>query len=160
MPETDFILRDKEAEDKFSVTLSTSLTRRRQLADNSEQVFTGKQFFVTDSVLPKKSEMREIIECNGGLFIEDLKQFKKALKRSASTYIVTCADNLDYCLDKLIPLFMKGNGGEEEDYHCKFHTNELILSCVMQQEFSEDKYLIDFSLKPVKKKKTRGRRKR
>ncbi|KAK2723357.1 uncharacterized protein LOC136033805 [Artemia franciscana] len=81
-----FILEDKEMEEKFGFNLKRTLN-----AAARSPLLTGQTVFVTPSVKPDPSQMKEIIECAGGNYSE----FQR-LPRSASpssTWVISCPED-------------------------------------------------------------------
>ncbi|KAB7497707.1 Mediator of DNA damage checkpoint protein 1 [Armadillidium nasatum] len=61
----EFIVSDVEAENKFDFTMESSLKIAAK-----KKLFSGYSIHVTDSVKPPPNDMREIIECAGGQYLE------------------------------------------------------------------------------------------
>jgi hypothetical protein len=172
LSESEFILRDRDSETKFGTTLAESFQRRRELEEDNKLVFTGKYFFVTPSVKPPPSEMKQIIECNGGSYLNTLTTLKSHLNddddedqetNDISIIVVTCADDEDYCIDKVLPLYMKKYSGDASDYYKHFFTNEIVLTTVMRQQLSLDENLFQFdttSSQQTSRSSTRSRRRK
>ena len=96
----DFILNDTENEKKWGFKLSDTLKKAQAgglfegncdpevVLSNSSALFTGLRIHVTDSVQPSPKMCKDIIECSGGVFVEDLPGTV-----SSDLYIVSCDED-------------------------------------------------------------------
>lgn len=96
----DFILNDTENEKKWGFKLSETLKKAQAgglfkgncdpefVLSNSFALFTGLRIHVTDSVQPSPKMCKDIIECSGGVFVEDLPG-----TASSDLYIVSCDED-------------------------------------------------------------------
>jgi hypothetical protein len=148
LPEDNYMPSDEETMQKFGITLSEIMRRRKLLSSQNQQVFSGKKFFVTPSVKPSHTDMKYIIECNGGTILNSLNNVKASLATTESLkdiIIVTCKKDSEYCKSKLMPLFVKKLGGEEKDYFKYFYIDELVLTSTMRQELNCSEHHFQFS---------------
>jgi hypothetical protein len=70
LPPEDFLLKDdKEAEDKYSFSMHTSINRAKQLRSNNEKVFSGWSVHVCRGVAgnkaPPQEELKLIVQQSG-----------------------------------------------------------------------------------------------
>ncbi|KAL7644575.1 UNVERIFIED_CONTAM: hypothetical protein RMT77_004112 [Armadillidium vulgare] len=79
----EFIVSDVEAENKFDFTMESSLKIAAK-----KKLFSGYSIHVTNSVKPPPNDMREIIECAGGEYLEMPPKFA-----APKSIIVSCDED-------------------------------------------------------------------
>lgn len=84
--EQPFLLRDTELERKMGIDICNLLATPQR-----DQLFKGKTFYVTPSVIPSRSLLREIIESSGGKVMAQPKSVKSVSElnqKDPNSYIV------------------------------------------------------------------------
>lgn len=127
---SEFTVKDNFSEDMYDMDLTTSLQRAR-----TRPLLKDIVVYVTQSVEPSPSSMKEIIQCAGGQVLTSVpsQQYLEELKRKAvnqgspALLIISCDKDAQLCSE-----FIK----KEFD----IHNAELILSGVLKQQLDLDLY--------------------
>ncbi|XP_076036973.1 uncharacterized protein LOC143022575 [Oratosquilla oratoria] len=112
-----YLVRDAESEKKFSFKLATSLKQAK-----TRKLFDNLSIHVTPKVKPPPDQMKEIVECAGGEYIDNLPKIA-----SENFFVVSCAD------DKKKFTKMKQDGFQ-------IVGTEFILTGLLQQKLLADIY--------------------
>lgn len=89
LDEQPYLLRDAEMERKLNVDIPKLLSTSQR-----DQLFKGKTFYVTPSVVPSRSLLRDIIESSGGKVVpqpKSMKAISELTQKDQNAYIIiTC----------------------------------------------------------------------
>jgi hypothetical protein len=153
--EDSYILNDTETEEKLQISFNQSLERRKELQEKNVQLFQNMSFWITPNVKPPAIEMQAIIECSGGTVIHSLSSLKSEVGRCNNAdeqllklLIITCAEDVDYCFEKIIPVFMS-NDIDEKQAKSYFYEAEFVLASVMQYQVDISEHKFDFEAEPT-----------
>lgn len=114
----------------FNQTISTN---------NRNKLFEGKHFFVTPSVVPRKKELIELIECSGGMVEKNrrtLAQIEATNVNSPYSYVILTHENDLHLVADLLK-----NKKDKIRIVCN---SELILSAILKQTFEVEPYAVKF----------------
>lgn len=75
LDEQPYLLKDSELERKMDIDLVKLLSTPQR-----SQLFRGKTFYITPSVVPSRSVLREMVECSGGKVLIQPKSMKSILE--------------------------------------------------------------------------------
>lgn len=113
------LVEDKEAEKKWGFSLQNSLT-----AASKDKLLDGYKVFATPSVLPSPKELKEIVQCAGGQYLEKL-----PTKSDPLTFVISCLD------DKAAVSRAVKNGINIQD-------KEVLLTGLLKQKLDFDKHML------------------
>ncbi len=98
LDEQPYLLQDTELERKMDIDLVKLLSLQ-----NRDQLFKGKTFYITPSVVPSRSVLRDIAESSGGKVItqpKSMKTISELLQKDENAYIViSCPIDLHLLTD-------------------------------------------------------------
>lgn len=133
---SEFTVKDNFSEDMYDMDLKTSLQRAR-----TRPLLKDIMVYVTQSVEPSPSSMKEIIQCAGGQVLASVpsQQHLAELKRKAIDQgspvllVISCDKDGLLCSEFLKKGF-------------DIHNAELILSGVLKQQLDLDLYKLEITL--------------
>lgn len=125
LDEQAYLLKDSELERKMDFNLLKVLSMPQR-----SQLFKGKTFYITPSVVPSRSVLREIVECSGGKALIQPKSVKSILeltqKDENAFIVISCSTDFHLLADLL-----KNKIG-------KFAGNKLVYSSQILTFYSSD----------------------
>nr|SVE91631.1 EOG090X027U [Daphnia sinensis] len=129
LDEQPYLLKDTELERKMDIDLLKLLSLPQR-----DQLFKGKMFYITPSVVPSRSVLRDIIENSGGKVVAQPKSMKvisELMSKDENSYIViSCATDFHLLND-----VMKSKIG--------IYSSEFVLSAVLKQAIIGAPYRIE-----------------
>lgn len=112
----DFILSDKEQEQKFKFNLAESLERAQ-----NQKLFAGIHLHATENVKPEPIEIREMLEISGGVYVTDVDE-----TTDENIVVVSCARDL-----RKLKVKTK-----------KIMSTEFVLTGILRQSLDFESYLL------------------
>lgn len=134
LDESNYSLDTKEFNSEFKCDFNQTLSTR-----NRNKLFENKHFFVTPSVVPKKKELIELIECCSGTIEKNrrtLAQIEATNLSSPYSYIILTHENDLHLVADLLK-----NKKDKVRIVCN---SELILSAILKQTFEVEPYAVKF----------------
>nr|SVE70291.1 EOG090X027U [Daphnia similis]SVE70915.1 EOG090X027U [Daphnia similis]SVE71546.1 EOG090X027U [Daphnia similis]SVE72179.1 EOG090X027U [Daphnia similis] len=129
LDEQPYLLKNTELERKMDIDLPKLLSLPQR-----DQLFKGKTFYITPSVVPSRSVLRDIIENSGGKVVAQPKSMKvisELMNKDENSYIViSCATDFHLLND-----VMKSKIG--------IYSSEFVLSAVLKQAIIGAPYRIE-----------------
>lgn len=158
LEEAPFLLRNGDQRESITTTTTTETETDTDTASSSEHqpVFQNQYFFVTDSVVPPKHEMEQVIVCSGGVILTDFTSpsLSAIHKQSDDTtgiviHVISCEADLSNLQQKCWKQFCAAKVQHERTKNDSWmvHEPEYVLSSVFNQSIDlENQYLIELSL--------------
>ncbi|XP_057378838.1 PAX-interacting protein 1-like isoform X2 [Daphnia carinata] len=129
LDEQPYLLKDTDLERKMDIDLLKLLSLPQR-----DQLFKGKIFYITPSVVPSRSVLRDIIENSGGQVVaqpKSMKMISELMNKDENSYIViSCATDFHLLND-----VMKSKIG--------IYSSEFVLSAVLKQAIIGAPYRIE-----------------
>nr|SVE74053.1 EOG090X027U [Daphnia barbata] len=129
LEEEPYLLKDTELERKMDVDLLKLLTFPQR-----DQLFKGKTFYITPSVVPSRSVLRDIVESSGGKVVgqpKSARAISELTQKDENSYIIiSCATDFHLLNDAV-----KSKIG--------IYSSEFILSAVLKQAIIGAPYRIE-----------------
>lgn len=129
LDEQPYLLKDTELERKMDIDLPKLLSLPQR-----DQLFKGKMFYITPSVVPSRSVLRDVIENSGGKVVAQPKSMKvisELMNKDENSYIVISCTTDFHLLNDV----MKSKIG--------IYSSEFILSAVLKQAIIGAPYRIE-----------------
>ncbi|CAK9299536.1 unnamed protein product [Gordionus sp. m RMFG-2023] len=131
LDESEYILKDIDAERSYDFCLKTSLYR----AQHRDLLFKNMNFYLTPNVEPSLKILKPVIESAGGTFVKQrpsTRQISLQNKDKVKLVIISCPEDISLCKDYL---------SQDID----LHNVELILTGLIQQNLNFEQFLINFN---------------
>nr|CAG4634647.1 EOG090X027U [Alona affinis] len=127
--EQTYLLRDTELERKMNIDMPKLLATPLR-----DQLFKGKTFYVTPSVVPSRSLVRDIIESSGGKVVaqpKSMRAISEINQKDQSAYmVISCSTDFHLLTDAI-----KNKIG--------IYSTEYVLSAVLKQSLGSASFRID-----------------
>jgi PAX-interacting protein 1 len=109
LEEQPYLLKETELERKMDIDLLKILSSPQR-----DQLFKGKMFYITPSVVPSRTVLREIVECSGGKVVaqpKSMRAISELTQKDENGYIiVSCTTDLH-----LLTEVMKSKVGKQTE---------------------------------------------
>lgn len=131
LDEQPYVLKDTELEHKMEIEIPKLL-----LLPARDQLFKGRTFYITPSVVPSRSVLRDIVESSGGKVViqpKSIKSISELIQKDENAYnVISCPDDVH-----LLAELVKSKIGELKLIILKrtIHLNNYVITGIYSSEF-------------------------
>lgn len=150
LDEEPYLLKNTDLERKMNIDVTQLFSIPQR-----DQLFKGKTFYITPSVVPSRSVLRDIVECSGGKVVTQptsAKAISELMQKDENAYIViSCPTDFHLLADVITSKigkfsFVQRHAREKTIFFFSFtgiYNSEYILSAVLKQAIIGAPYRIE-----------------